>query len=266
GWAGASILDPQPLKPVTVTGKNGEEVRFEIGDLMALSTESHMELLSSSAGIRNYGRNHPYEQEGLDYKTARDDINPSAFHLILANLIGVLKRSFVVDKDFGPEVWNHPVHQYKVEKVFGNFPIEKKTRDRETLSDHRAILKKYAETPLIPVYVKTTVWIISDAITPPYETTPDEKVFTKNGERVYLPRRSDPNAGGAGTTYEYILYVSADKETHGDVVDGIWFGSSRRNHPDFIWIPLANSREGWGYENPHLDEKEVRNLVLQSAQ
>ncbi len=40
------------------------------------------------------------------------DVNPGAFHVILANHIGYQKRMFLMDNTKGKEVWNYPVFEY----------------------------------------------------------------------------------------------------------------------------------------------------------
>lgn len=48
-------------------------------------------------------------------KEAREDMNPAAIHLLLANLVGRYHRSFNVDVDRGQQVWNQPIYGYKSE-------------------------------------------------------------------------------------------------------------------------------------------------------
>jgi hypothetical protein len=51
--------------------------------------------------------------------------------------------------------------------------------------------------------------------------------------------------------YEYILEI----DVHGKILDGEWLGTSKQNHPDFIWRPLDPQPE-----NPHLDLKIIQDI------
>lgn len=84
--------------------------------------------------------------------------------------------------------------------------------------------------------VKTTVYFVDDDVSPTYVGT---KWFS--------------------TTYTYNLYL----DDNGNVVDGKWTGSSKRNHPDFVWIPTADAPAPQNsiQENPCFDTKFVKEIV-----
>jgi hypothetical protein len=44
------------------------------------------------------------------------DTNPGTLHLLLANLIGIERKSFVFDRTFDDEVWNQPLRGYRIKK------------------------------------------------------------------------------------------------------------------------------------------------------
>lgn len=41
------------------------------------------------------------------------DVNPGAFHVVLGNLIGLKKKTFLMDDTKGAAVWNYPIYSYK---------------------------------------------------------------------------------------------------------------------------------------------------------
>lgn len=84
--------------------------------------------------------------------------------------------------------------------------------------------------------VKTTVYFVDDGVRPDFVGT---KWFS--------------------TTYTYNLFL----DNKGNVVDGEWTGASKRNHPDFIWIPTADAPAPKNsiQENPCFDTKFVNEII-----
>ncbi|MBF0408792.1 MAG: hypothetical protein HQM10_15705 [Candidatus Riflebacteria bacterium] len=60
-------------------------------------------------------------------------------------------------------------------------------------------------------------------------------------------------------TYTYNLFI----DNEDNVVGGEWTGESRRNHPDFIWIPTADAPNPSGKveENPNFSPKYVHEIT-----
>ncbi|MBF0409374.1 MAG: hypothetical protein HQM10_18685 [Candidatus Riflebacteria bacterium] len=75
------------------------------------------------------------------------------------------------------------------------------------------------------VFVTTTVYFVDDGVRADYVGT---KWFSKN--------------------YHYVLYYNYNKEVTG----GIWNIQSLWDHPDFIWVPTADSAPYGTLENPKL--------------
>lgn len=65
------------------------------------------------------------------------------------------------------------------------------------------------------------------------------------------------------TTYTYNLIVDDD----GNVIRSEWTGDSRKNHPDFVWIPMSDSPNppGGTLENPNIDPKFVKEITQGDA-
>jgi hypothetical protein len=84
--------------------------------------------------------------------------------------------------------------------------------------------------------VRTTVYFVDDNVRPEFIGT---KWFS--------------------TTYTYNLFL----DDRGNVVDGEWTGESRRNHPDFVWVPTADAPNPPGtlQENPLIDPRFVKEIV-----
>lgn len=112
GWAIAALLYPEP-KPVVLKGPSGIEVPFGSSDVKALLTYFQGEIASS----RTYFLGARCEADGSNPDDMRRpecrDTNAGSFHVVIANQIGVKKEGFVIDKNRGQEVWNHPVFAFK---------------------------------------------------------------------------------------------------------------------------------------------------------
>jgi hypothetical protein len=57
-------------------------------------------------------------------------------------------------------------------------------------------------------------------------------------------------------TYRYTLDLNAA----GEVIGGAWARGTGKNHPDFVWVPTANSPPA-GWQNPAVEEAMVRAIV-----
>lgn len=100
-----------------------------------------------------------------------------------------------------------------------------------------------------PVYAFETVW-----------TTDPRRGRAEVTTKVYL---ADDNvvAGYLGTkgivkTYKYTLELNPA----GEVTGGKWARGTGSRHPDFVWVPTADSPPA-GWQNPNIDPVQVRAIV-----
>jgi hypothetical protein len=113
GWAPAAYLYQEPA-PIKLTNKDGIVVSFGSSDIKALL--SLYQGNYSNAPSRGLGDrcNASFSKNLLaSFRKECRDTNAGAFHLVLANEIGVRKKSFVVDATRDAEVWNQPVHSFQ---------------------------------------------------------------------------------------------------------------------------------------------------------
>jgi len=112
-WAPASIMEPEPVHPVT-----RNNVTFEVNDIKALLTigwdASHSKFVSlrcdeDAPDVDYDGYNRP---TGSDAECA--DTNPGTYHVLLTNYLGLKGESFVEDRTWDDEVWNQPLRGYRV--------------------------------------------------------------------------------------------------------------------------------------------------------
>ena len=118
-WAPVAILELEPLHAVTHNG-----VEFKVNDLKALASLAYdtgveTTFISGRCDSVNGGDNGiEYDAYGNPTSENGDcaDTNAGTFHVAVANVMGVQKKSFVEDRTFDYEVWNQPVHSYEVKK------------------------------------------------------------------------------------------------------------------------------------------------------
>ena len=128
GWAPASVNFEQP-KAVAAVGAGGRTINFSSSDVKALLTyyqqyagnrSTRTEFMSercreSFADLKtelDEGKITAEEYKARRESSACSDVNAGAFHLVLANEIGLKKKPFIVDVTRDAEVWNQAVQQY----------------------------------------------------------------------------------------------------------------------------------------------------------
>ena len=108
GVAPASIHHPEP-NPITLTSVDNIDITFYTSDIKALLANFYAR--ESQTGITQIGRRCYLTWFGR----ACSDVNAGAFHMILANKVGLQKVGFIADLDRGREVWNHAPVSYQSE-------------------------------------------------------------------------------------------------------------------------------------------------------
>jgi subtilisin-like proprotein convertase family protein len=230
-WVPAAILEKEPQKPVT---RNG--VRFEVSDIKALLIGQHDQSKAFSIG----GRCNDKDVE-RDPKTGRiknqlcRDTNAGTHHVVLANMLGKLKRAIAEDRTLDYEVWNQPIIEWKVDQL-----------QKVTLPQALELLGvDPATTTTYPFNDKAVEWHHVKATT--YYITESDASKVPYTDTIGAYTRADH--------YEYILELDKDGKVNG----GEWIGDSNYNHSDFLWLPVQ-AQGG----NPHVDIAVVRDLLAES--
>jgi hypothetical protein len=110
GWAPASLLYLEP-GAATLIGADGVRVPFGSGDVKALLTYFHA--VVNRGGVRGLGARCRTKLNGRPGSSPEcQDVNAGAFHVVLANQLGLRKQGFVADVTRDFEVWNQPVHGF----------------------------------------------------------------------------------------------------------------------------------------------------------
>ncbi|MCC7538759.1 MAG: proprotein convertase P-domain-containing protein [Deltaproteobacteria bacterium] len=233
-WVPASMLENQPGgTPVTING-----VTFYSGDLEALMIAAYNRSGAQMIGDRcnDGGRgtgSRPVERDehGRAVDPECRDTNAGAFHVIMANYLGIMHRPLAEDRTYDFEVWNQPVVSFEVTKS-ETIDLARANQLLGVTGDSYT----YNTDAVSFVYVESTVTYITESHAGRLPSNPEQY------------KRRDH--------YTYILELDAD----GNVIGGEWTGSSRSGHPDFLWNPSRLSRSS----TPYLDLDRIRDLVEQS--
>jgi hypothetical protein len=113
GWAPLSLLMREP-KPITMSSAKGIAIPFGSSDIKALLMYHQGQLASAPSKMLGQRCNDDLGRfPRAGEKPPCRDINAGAFHLVLANRIGIRKEGFVADMTRDAEVWNQPVYGFK---------------------------------------------------------------------------------------------------------------------------------------------------------
>ena len=195
GWTASAIQFVEPA-PVEITNPDGIVIPFGSSDVKALmSYDVSINFEPGALGATFIG----------DYCTSGGrncrDINPGAFHVVLANEIGLKQQSFAVDVDAGKETWNQPVHGFEFQILSSRFS----RNGSGTYVVHAQF--KYAQDDLTG------------------EDAGLMKLFT------WLPTVGTPEYATKTMELDYELEV----DYSGRIIGGSWLGSSKKRHPDIFW-------------------------------
>jgi len=239
GWAAAALLIQEPQHAVQLNG-----VQFEVGDIKALVIEVFFGTSGKMLGYRCYGDDLELDDRGVPLNNRCADTNAGAFHVVVANLLGLQSEGLVFDMASGSEVLNHVATGYRT--------------DITTITSAEA-----AETVGCP----------SDE----YCLNPRARHFQLvSTELEYLPEDSvepslEPVGGSYGylrtAYYSYVLELDIDRR----IIGGAWVGDSRVDHPDFLWVPRNSWEEiaDWAtrsVSNSYINYNEVMQLHALSVE
>ncbi|MBL4848748.1 MAG: pre-peptidase C-terminal domain-containing protein [Planctomycetes bacterium] len=256
GWAAAAIMEREPVGPITAEG-----IRFEVGDLKGLLTETYWGVDSDFTG-RRY--NKPSEE--MRAKITRGQ-----------ELLDALGTDDEADL---PEyiTWYEDVFSTTIDDAVKanlkaeNFrPSLERARDwaKENWEDAYADLAPHVFHQLLVTQIKNK----RSALV--FDTSADEEVwnFPAYAYRTKLTKVEDLADGGfkfeVETTVSYahdgvsesILGVNElpidytytlTTDSEGRPTGGEWTGGSVDEHPDFAWIPTYNTPGEDRGENPNL--------------
>jgi Transglutaminase elicitor len=202
GWSPAAMNHDEPL-PRTLRSADGIQVPFGSSDIKALLSYYYAYIYRAPT-THQMGRR--CEESLLDEDVCYEDLNAGAFHIVLANKVGLQGTSFIADIERKAEVWNHPISDYQTQ-IIDAFVAPHRSSARGTVRMARV------KTSMTYVYeIKKNNW------NPVLGT--DQQVYKKK-------------------KYEYYL----DLDGVGNIIGGEWISEER---PDFLWTVEATPKfTGW---------------------
>ncbi|CAI5738805.1 unnamed protein product [Hyaloperonospora brassicae] len=214
--AAAAILEDEPQCAVD---KNN--VTFHAVDIKALLTQLYdgAEVQVVFTGTRFNGPDGSgpeLDRYGRYTNAAQKDVNPAIFHVAMANIVGKHRQSFIVDVSTNAAVSNEPVQGYEL--------LEASIVDATTLSREHFDSDTYPFNPAATFVAKCTTRLLWTA-----ESMEDDDAMAAAGRIDAYTVHED---------YEYCLELDEDYT----IIGGEWLGASRKNHPDFLWIPAGKPR------------------------
>jgi hypothetical protein len=113
GWAPVALLLKEP-RPVIANNAKGLKIPFGSSDIKALLTYHQGQLAYAPSKMLGQRCNDDFGRfPNSTKRPACEDVNAGAFHLVLANRIGLRKEGFVADMTRDAEVWNQPVYAFR---------------------------------------------------------------------------------------------------------------------------------------------------------
>lgn len=189
GWAVAAMNFKEP-QPVLVRSLDGIEIPFgssDIKGLLSLVQGNYNRAQSRVVGARcNISLNDFPQAEN---RSECRDLNAGAFHVLLANFIGIHRKGFVLDVTRDLQVWNQPVTSFE-SKVLG-------------------------EVPLVPTAARSAVRSIRIETSMGYQG----ESFLANWEAI----DGTPQSVNITKIYQYDLEL----DSQGRIVGGEWIGADR---------------------------------------
>lgn len=112
GWAPASVHHAEP-QPVDVSSPDGLVIPFGSGDVKGLLNYFYGYRNRRSSYLGGICRTDLERNPGAAQNSECVDVNAGAFHIVLANTLGVRRQGLLADTERGMEVWNYPIYEYQ---------------------------------------------------------------------------------------------------------------------------------------------------------
>lgn len=234
GWSSYVLNEDEPVRPVSVrmdrtitparvvecaSASEAGCVRFELGDINALGAELYWNDAARLLGRRceQASSEFNFDTSGRINSVECRDGNAGSFHIITTNMIGLMRRPYIVDLNADQQVWNYPVYSYRV-----------------TSSRDIAVADALRE---IGAPAGTTTWTYNTDAVRLVRVTMQASLVEDA-----VPPSTQPQGGNLARyttveTYDYVLELDAA----GTIIGGEWVGRSKTDHPDFMWYSYGNT-------------------------
>jgi len=216
-WAPAAILEKEPDHGVDYNG-----VSFKVNDLKALISLSYTagvatDFISLRCNKSDKKEEITYDENGIPVDADKEcaDTNAGTFHVVVTNMLGIQGRSFVEDRTFDDQVWNQPVRSYEMTK--NTWVSAQKANELVGMTDAPSVYQFNDKAESFR-HIKMTFKYITES--------PQHKDGNLNHIIDYYTHSDH---------YEYVLELDGT----GKIIGGEWVGESKKDHPDFLWVPTS---------------------------
>ena len=229
GWSPASLAYDEP-HPVVLENPDGIRIPFGSSDIKALLSYFRGEVIRSDYPEHDWRSQTMVLGSQCGSEKAFDpacyDTNPAAFHLVMANQLGIRGEGFNIDADTLYQKWNQPVFEYHSRVL---------RTDSPSASSSEGSVQKY---------------IIESNISWGLEIEPS-----------YLPVLNTSHQATKNETF----YYSLDVDAQGDVIGGQWLTKTEDNgfiSLNDAW-DILSKRDEDNNGIPDFDEIEVSKIIWQ---
>ena len=264
GWSSAGIMVPSPQKPVDAVGVNNVMTHMTPSDIRALAslTWARGNFDTNTVGARCDTDNPETYPNGRLKEDQCADTNPATFHFAIGNMVGVAKKSFIMDASFDAEIWNQPIVSYHF--TYFN-PLDPSKRD----ADWTKVAVDYDQTFKAKDRFQTPLTRGVKDASGKWDDTGVKKVVGVIATVTYadeaIPSATDdaPDEYDVRVSYIYDLEFS-DVSGHLFAKGGEWYNNT---HPDFLWLPkvgtvsLADGDKAIAYEFDRAPTADVTTLA-----
>ncbi|HXH75466.1 MAG TPA: hypothetical protein VNJ08_10905 [Bacteriovoracaceae bacterium] len=192
GWALATMHHDEP-QPKILNNPENIPIPFGSADIKALISHYYARVHEVESTYQIGRRCRTLSPIGGD--TCKHDMNAGAFHIVMANQIGLKAKSFVADLNFGTGVANHSLHSYTTSIQADDLPPGRKSA---------------------PGTVKRI------------RVATDLKYVTESDKNTWLPVLGTDLQKYKNLIFKYNL----DIDRSGNIIGGDWLSKER---PDFLW-------------------------------
>lgn len=229
GWSQAASNYPEPDKAV-VTNKDGIKVPFGASDVKGLlamhdafNSKGIYARIGDRCGVEGKVPGEAFPEDGdAPMPAAKDanrpecaDVNAGAFHVVLANMIGVYSKGFVADVDRFNDVWNQPIVGYE-SSVHEELPV--------SAAEFKNGIAKRVRVVTNMSYGDELEYYSPEAEAEGTLGFVSKEPVTGTQRQVTTTRK-----------YEYILEL----DSFDNIVGGSWISEAR---PDMLWMKLKDTK------------------------
>ncbi len=206
GWTHSSLNYPEPHPIVYISPKNTIAVPFGSSDIKGLLAFYHAKKDRSAS--KYIGRScRTISRLLLNINGACTDVHPAAFHIMMANELGIKHRGFAADRDPSVQVWNQPFIRFesKIDNI--------KTRD---------LSKKATEGTRKEIYITSVLTYVNELYNSDIPIEETSEHVAPSYEPVLLKQKTKT------IEYQYVLELDVQDR----IIGGEWISGLR---PDLIW-------------------------------